>query len=528
MRFKYLIILLFVFLLEALCAASAQKIIQYEAGMGSRDPQNADVWILYNTVEATHEGMTLYADSATFDTKNNIFTAYNNVVMYITDTTILYGHVAIYDGTLRLADIRGDTVTLVDGGTTLKTDMLTYDRNDNTAFYFNWGHTTNGSSTCFSRRGVYNSDTRDLFLFYDVVLTDSNSRLETDSLHYNTETELAVFTSPTYIFSDSSSVYSEHGTYNTSTHEASSYKASQVVDREKILICDTLFFNDSTEHGEAYGNVHIIDTLNNVHCFGKVGITDRESRMSFVTDSALIVYVEKGDSLFMHADSIWAYNDTNNSFDRALVYRNVSLFRKDVQGLCDSAVYSAADSVLSMYYDPVVWYEDYQCVADTIVSLFDTSGIRTIFLNNNVFAIERVDTMRYNQVKGHNAVVNCRDGEPQYTDIHGSAQMIYYVTDDDSGRKELMGVNIGIGSDIRIYFVNKKADRVVTYGEPDMTMHPPLSLKESERTLDGFKWRSSERPRNKRDVFKLRNNKAVVSSSPHVLLPAEGVIDINK
>ena len=52
----------------------AQKLIEYQAGIGSRDPENSDLWILYNRVRATHEGMVLYADSATLDTvlNNNV------------------------------------------------------------------------------------------------------------------------------------------------------------------------------------------------------------------------------------------------------------------------------------------------------------------------------------------------------------------------------------------------------------------------------------------------------------------------
>ena len=68
-------------------AVRAQKVIEYVAGMGTRDPDNADIWILYQNVKAMHDGMTLYTDSASFDTKNNIFVAHRNVKMVITDTT---------------------------------------------------------------------------------------------------------------------------------------------------------------------------------------------------------------------------------------------------------------------------------------------------------------------------------------------------------------------------------------------------------------------------------------------------------
>ena len=72
MRHKVVIRMLCVFLcLTGWGAAEAQKIITYDAGMGSRDPENPDIWILYKRVRAEHEGMVLYADSALLNTKRD-------------------------------------------------------------------------------------------------------------------------------------------------------------------------------------------------------------------------------------------------------------------------------------------------------------------------------------------------------------------------------------------------------------------------------------------------------------------------
>lgn len=516
MRSNWLkIILLIVFGCGTLPVANGQKIIEYVAGMGTRDPNNPDIWILYQNVKAMHDGMTLFTDSASFDTRNNIFVAHRNVKILITDTTTLYGETAIYDGTTRIADVWGDTVTLIDGRTVLKSDLLSYDRNTSTASYFHWGHTVQGSAEMDSQKGYYHSDTRDLYLFDDVVLRDSSSLLETDTLLYNTQTCLAIFISPTYIYSDSSTVYSEDGTYNTDTREACSYKATRLTNCEKRLTADTLFFNGNTEYGEAFGNVVIVDTLNNVVCAGRVGITNQEEHYSFVTDSALIIYIDKGDSLFMHGDTIYAYNNDDRQFEAAKAFRNVRVYRSDAQAMCDSLYYSAVDSMLTMYYKPVVWYEEYQCSADTIRCLFDSAGVRLIEMRDNVMAIEKVDSLKFNQVKGRNADVYCRKSEPLYADILGSARMVYYVVDegpDSVGKieKQLIGVNAGIGSDMRIYFKERKPRRFATYGSPDMKMYPVDQLPNDERRLPGFAWLVELRPMSPSDVFRTRGDKMSV------------------
>lgn len=499
-------------------SVAAQKVIDYKADMGSRDPEDANIWILYRNVEAFHDGMTLYTDSATFDTKNNIFKAYRNVRILITDTTTLWGTTAIYDGTTRIADVWGDTVTLVDGNTILKTDLLSYDRNSSTASYFHWGHTVHDSALMDSRKGFYHSDTRDIYLFDDVVLHDSTAWLYTDTLLYNTRTSLSQFISPTLIVSDSSTVYSEDGTYNTATHDAASFKASRLTDRQKWMTADTLFFNDRTEYGRAYGHVVIVDTLNGVVCRGNEGLTSQDERLSFVTDSALIIYIDSvGDSLFLHADTIFAYNDENRQFAAARAYRGVRLFRNDAQMVCDSLVYSAPDSLMTLFHDPVVWYDNYQCTADTIHCFYDSAGVRLVKLRSNVFTIEMIDSEKFSQVKGRNADVYLERSEPLYADILGSARMVYYVLDEKTESllpadstaeavrvttKSLLGVNAGMGSDMRIYFRNRKPIRFSTFVSPDMKMYPPDQLPADERRLPGFRWLDNIRPTSPDDVFR--------------------------
>lgn len=509
MRLNWLKIILLV-IVVAFCVPSVmgQRIIEYESGMGTRDPDNSDVWILYQKVKARHEGMTLYADSATLDTRNNTFRAQRNVKIIISDTTVLYGDQAIYDGITRIADVWGDTVTLIDGKTILKTDLLSYDRNSSTASYFHWGHTVHDGSIMNSQKGYYHSDSRDIYLFDNVMLHDSNAWLYTDTLLYNTHSMVAEFISATRIISDSSMVYSEEGTYNTDLHEACSYKSTRLTNGGMRLTADTLYFNDNTEHGEAYGNVVIVDSANNVTCYGNRGITDRQKHFSFVTDSALIVYVDDTDSLFMHADTIWAFNNDSNRFSAASAYRGVRIFRDDAQAVCDSVWFSMPDSCVTLYYNPVVWYEDYQCVADTIACHFDSNGVNLITLNSNLFAIQKVDPQRYNQVRGKNGKVYCHHSEPRWADILGSAQMIYYVLDDEmiDGKIEqrLVGVNIGVGSDMRIYFKDKKAERLSTFGNPDMKMYPPLDVPENEKIIPGFEWRDAVRPHNRYEVWKIQ------------------------
>lgn len=490
----------------------AQKLITYEAGMGTRDPSDADVWILYQRVRAVHDGMVLNADSALLNTVRNDFTAFGNVKVEISDTTTIYGDQLYYDGESRVLDIWDDTVRFIDGKTLLKTDHLSYDRYAALAVYDTWGITTNGDKRLVSNVGYYNSDLKIFDIYYDVVLTDSNMRLETDTLSYYVNTHTAEFWSPTHIYTDSTTMYSERGTYDTKLRYALSVKASEVHNGEKHLTCDTLHYYEETEFGKALGHVVLRDTVNDIVSTSRYAETRQEDHISFVTDSALVRFIMRDedkptaepDTFYLHADSIFVTNDSSRKFESVMAYRHVKMYRDDAQGMCDSAFYLAADSLLQMFYDPVIWYDHYQCTADTIVVKHDSSGAKIAYLNSDSFSIEQLDAEKFNQLKGRNTVIYFKEGEPEYSDILGNAEMVYYITEDDKfGHKYLVGVNVGVGSDMRIYFKDRSPERVVTMGNPDMDTYPFEQLTADKKQLDHFKWLDAERPKAPQDVFKV-------------------------
>lgn len=503
MPLKRILLLMLLLLVGALGDCAAQKLIEYSSGVGSRDPNDGDIWILYRRVKAVHEGMTLTSDSAHFNTRENSFTAFGSVVIKLTDTTFIYGDRLYYDGNTRVVDIWDDTVVLVDGGTQLLANHVTYERNKATAYYTEWGHALSGVRTLDSRQGEYNSDLKEFYIYNEVVLADTSMTLLTDTLIYNTSTEVAHFESPTHIYTDSSVIYSELGDYNTKTRFAISYKASHVDNQGRTIDSDTLYYDEEERYGKARGNVQIFDSVNNITCTGHYGETNQVRNFSFVTGRALVLFVDQGDSLFLHADTVFVTTDSANHLQTVRANYKVKVFRCDAQAMCDSAFYNAADSLLFLYKDPVLWYEHYQCSADTIELLHDTSGVHRAWLRTACFALQQMDREKFNQLKGKQGVVYFEEGEPQYADILGNAQMVYYITEGDSASgTSLVGANVGMGSDMRIYFDTSRApSRVVTYDKPDLKTYPVSMVPEEWRRLKDFRWLANRRPRKPEDVF---------------------------
>lgn len=480
----------------------SQKIINYTSGMGTRDANNPDVWVLFQGVRADHDGMVLFADSALMNTVDNHFRAYKDVQIVLSDTTRIWGDSLYYDGESRVAKIWSDTVVLVDGATTLLSPVMTYDRYANTATYQQWGYGYNNGRSLVSKNGRYNSETNVFFIYNDVVLQDSSSVVLTDTLYYNSETTEATIVCPTHIYQDSTYIYSEEGSYNSNEGIAISKKSSHLVSGKRSLDCDVLHYYEKREFGQAWGHVVIVDSLNEITCYGNYGQTNQQLRESMVTDSALVKIVDNGDTVWVHADTLFVVNDSANNVENMRAFHSVKMYRKDAQGMCDSIYYTAADSILNMYGTPVLWSENYQCTADTISVKHGNNTIDTTWFRCSPMMIEQVDKSKFNQLKGKRGVAVFKEGEPDYVDILGNAQMVYYVLDEDTlGRKSLIGVNVGVGADMRIYLKNREPQRVVSYSNPDMHTYPLKSLPKEYEQLPGFKWLGDRRPLKPTDVF---------------------------
>ncbi len=483
--------------------AQAQHLIEYRAGLGRRSADLPDTWILAREVRAEHEGMVLYCDSALLNTQRNDFTAFGTIEIVLSDTTFLYGRELYYDGNARQLDIWDDTVLFIDGGTVLYTDHLHYDRIAKRASYRTWGRTIHGIDTMESTIGVYDAGRKEVHVYDRVVLRDSASRLLTDTLHYHVNEHLAFFHSPTRIYSDSSMLYSSNGRYDTQRRYALSTRDSYIRRGGQTLQSDTLHYYENEQYGRALSHVHIRDSANNVSCYGHYGETDQRRRLSFVTDSAMVVYVQEQDTLYMHADTIRVQNTEAREVRYIQAYRNTRLYRRDVQTVCDSVHFLVPDSLLYLHGRPVLWQNSQQCSADTIVLHTTGDGVRRADLNGHCFIAERVDAEKYNQVKGADARVYFRDNEPTYADILGNAEMVYYITEEQGPHKQLalIGVNVGVGSDMRLYFSDRKPVKVVTYTNPDMYTYPLSLLPKEKQQLDGFSWQEERRPHSKEEIF---------------------------
>jgi hypothetical protein len=393
-------------------------------------------------------------------------------------------------------------VELVDKQSHLYTNTIAYDVKNRVAQYPDSGMIINGDNRLTSRIGVYYTS-RKLFNFKDDVrIINPQYIMTADTMDYNAESGTAIFTGPSEMTGDSIYIYCEKGWYDTRKNLTRVSKNALIDNRQQIIRGDSIFYNDSTGFGESFGNISINDTANNIIVEGNYAWYYKNPERFMATDSALFIQVSEKDSLYLHADTISAITvpDTTTKGYRLLrAYFGSRVFSRELQGKCDSLSYSFKDSVIRMYYSPVLWSEEHQLVSPDSIALFTrNSQAERLELYNSASVISQVDSLRFNQIKGKSLTGYFRDNKIYKVSITGNGESIYYILDGD----ELSGRNVSKCASMDIFIENGKVKEIFQYKSPQGVIYPPSPLPEKEKNLPGFTWLDESRPRKIIDLFK--------------------------
>ena len=421
-----------------------------------------DAQILNGDVCFRHDSSYMYCDSAYFFEQTNSLEAFSNVRMEQGDTLFVYGDYLFYDGNTQVAYLR-ENVRMENGQVTLFTDSLNYERIPNIGYYFEGGLIVDSLNQLSSFYGQYSPETK-LAVFNDSVQVENpDFTLYSDTLHYDTESKVATILGPSVIVSDSGTIHTSRGWYDTVNNTSLLLDQSQVESGEKILIGDSIFYN--RDMGEVYGNMSLIDTAQHVTLQGEYGYYNEQTGYAFATDSARFLEYSQGDTLFLHADTLQMVT-VDSVYREIKAYYGVRFYRIDMQGVCDSMQFNTRDSVLYMYTEPVLWNEQYQLYGDTIAIYMNDSTIEYAHVIQFAFAAQHVDSSYYNQLKGN---------------------------------------------DLKAYFEGQELRRIDVNGNASGTLTPIPDLKPDQKMLKDFYWFDYLRPKNRDDIYEVVKRKATES-----------------
>ena len=448
-------------------------------------------------------------DSAYFFSDNTL-DAYRNVHIQRGDSVNIYADFLKYNGNTRMAELH-DHVRFIQKGSTLQTEYLLYDMSSGIATYPSGGTILSKENTLVSDYGNYNSKKK-LFSFKKhVVLTNPRYVMNCDTLNYNSATNTAIFTGPTTITSKGDHIYCESGWYNTDNDNAQFCKNAFVFTKQQKMKGDTILFDKLNDIGRAFGHVSIIDSAQNLMVMGDRAVRIGKRETSTVTGHALLKQYDGDDTLFLHADTLRSVDehpmkkknivDTSVTWRVFYAYKKVKFFREDIQGKCDSLVYSGKDSIMRLYKSPVLWQDKNQLTAEKVEIKTSKGQIRNLFLRNNAFIISKEDTAKYNQIKGKQMTGYFKDNKLAKIFVEGNGQTIYFAKDKKNGKENLIGVNKANCSNLMIYIKENSVEKITFLKKPDATLFPMSDFVPKEFLLKDFNWRESERPLSVTDIF---------------------------
>lgn len=499
---------------------NARIIIMENADLLSFDEMlRPDIQIAKGNVRFRHDNATLSCDSAYFYQEVNSLDAFSRVVINQGDTVFAYGDRLYYDGNTKLARLRGN-VRLENRKTTLTTDSLNYDRNTELAYYFTGGKVVDPENTLTSVWGQYSTRSDDALFSNDVKLVNENFVMNSDTLKYNTHTHIADMVGDTHIIYDNETdIYTNKGWYNTDTERSMLLNRSVVVNNEgKSITGDTIFYDKKTGYGESFGKVVLNDTVQKSTLNGNYVYYSEATELGIATDSALLVdWSDSLKTMYIHADTLQTFKDDSLN-NHAKAWYNVRFYREDIQGLSDSLFYDGKDSVMTLYYDPILWQENQQMSASKIAVNTKNKNVDTVNMEENCIVVEMVDSVHFNQITGKDIIAYMDSSQLKLVEVNGNAETVYFAREDADST--LLGANRTESSKVVMHFKDKKIERIVLTSASSGIFTPLHLVTEEKSRLELFYWAENLRPFSKEEVFfrfpKGERNSIVFRSQPAI------------
>ena len=482
-----------------------------------------ELLVLVGHVALKQETTIFYADSVILNRNAKIVEAFDHVHINDNDSVNIYSDYLLYHTDSKIATLK-KSVKMTDGKSNLFTEELVYDVNQKTGVYSTGGKVVSGSSVLTSKEATYYSEMKDVYFKHDVVLKDPKYNLTTDSLLYNTNTQIATFISKTFIEdSVKRNIVTSEGYYDMKNKNASFGKRPVIKDGATTTIANDIVTDDVTGISILTGNAVFRDTAQGIAVLSNAIVTDRKKGSLIATEKPLLIIKQEKDSTFITADSLYSgkfselpvfidsaaladsslqkpvvknNNDTSLRFFRA--YHHVKIFSDSMQAVCDSLFYSGQDSIFRLFYDPIIWASNSQVTGDTIYLYTKNKKPDLMRVFENGLMINKTGVEMYNQIKGNRLFGYFVQGNISNVRAKGNAESIYYAKD---GQDKLIGINKATSDIIDMRFKDKALNKVVFISAVTGTMLPVGQATDQDKRLRTFKWLDEQRPKSKFELF---------------------------
>ena len=172
--------------------------------------------------------------------------------------------------------------------------------------------------------------------------------------------------------------------------------------------------------------------------------------------------------------------------------KDVRIYKKDMQIVCDSLLYSDLDSLARMFKEPMIWQEGVrQYSADSVSVLVRDGAMDKASLMSEAFIVIEEDSTHYNQIKGMEMLAFFDDkGGLERFDVLGGASALFYIEENGV----YATVNKTDSKMLSATFADGELQRIHYYDQPKNDGYPKVQLSDDERKLKGYNWQPQRRP----------------------------------
>ena len=463
-------------------------------------------------VQFEHKGADLWCDIAIYYQKENRLKALGNIRLQQGDSVEMTSGKVDYDGNLNLAKA-WENVVLTQNEMTLTTDTLRFNRETQQAYYVDFGTIVDSTNVLTSQIGKYFLETKKLQFLDSVHIDNPDYTLDSKQLDYYEPSKNAYLYGPSTITGETYKIYCERGFYDTKVESGYFIKNTRIDYSNRIIRGDSVYFNKEREFASATNNIKVIDTVNNGVIKAHYAEVFKAKDSVFATKRAVSIGLMQQDSLYVHGDTLMVTGKPEHRILRA--FRNAKWYKSDMSGKCDSIHSDQKTGITQLITNPILWNGPNQMTGDSILLKSDlkTEKMDSLKVLENAFVVSlnsignSMGKEGYNQAKGKDLFGKFEDNKLKIIDLIKNTEVIYYMYNDDD---ELIGIDKTICSSIRIIMNNNDIEDLTFFTNPDGNIFPETELPENSRRLKGFNWRGDERILDKDDIFDADDNTIVL------------------
>lgn len=418
----------------------------------------------------------LRADTLKFNTVSQVATFLGPTVMR-SDSTQVYCEAGFYDVANQVAEFR-ENAQYRRGQQSATADIIRYD----------------GANGIYTLEG-------------NAVFREGTKREATgDVIRYDEKNDVTVLEGNAYFRDSTQTIRGEAIRYDAKRRVYKTTGRSRIEDGAKVLQADNVDYAEETNLGTASGNVIWQDTSANLTITCDTAVYNQTSGYLRATGGLrgrpMLLTILDNDTLYMTADTLMSLQPDTVAADSnrlLLAFRDVRIFKSNLQALSDSLAYSTADSLFRMFYSPIIWTDTTQFSADTIHLALADNKLDKIYLYDNSFILNSADLKYFNQIKGRDVIVHFDSSRVDRMDVLGNAQSVYYPLDDTGA---YVGVNKTICSDMFFYFEGNEIREIAFITQLEGELQPMDAADHEALKLEGFDWKGSPpRPQSVDDLF---------------------------